>query len=220
MSHKIPKIFKVMTCGAVCTGKSELCAHLSGQDHFRDAYIPTIGVDFSIRYVDGINAKIQFWDLSGDPRFDTVIHNYIMNNHMILFVYSVHSLASISRMKELYERYSSKGWIKQAAVVGTHTESKLYEKSYDLHFQEFQKIGQQFAEERDLPHFLVDNRTKYGLDELQDYIHIVVHHHFDPPKKEELNTLSSLLPYNSPNLRRMVSRLGRTQGANSKCVIL
>jgi DnaJ family protein C protein 27 len=58
---------------------------------FVSKYISTIGVDFGVRsvWIDGIEVKVNFWDLSGHPEFFDVRNEFYKDTQGSLLVFDV-----------------------------------------------------------------------------------------------------------------------------------
>ncbi len=70
-------IYKVVLLGDIDTGKTSVLLWLA-RENFTELYIPTIGIDFTVRTVslDEIQYKLQVWDTSGQERFRTITRAY------------------------------------------------------------------------------------------------------------------------------------------------
>ena len=65
-----PLLYKVVTVGDCCTGKTSISAQLMG-NQFDYTYISTIGVEINLRVfeMDGNTFRVQIWEIPGNPRF-------------------------------------------------------------------------------------------------------------------------------------------------------
>jgi small GTP-binding protein len=158
MSSNLQTI-KVVVCGDRATGKSTLCSLLTDQEPDRE-YYTTIGVDLKFKRYHTSNVKIHYWDFAGDKRFEGVTNAYINRVEMIIFVYKVNDINTLIRIKELYERYENEGNIKLAILVGTYKDST----------HSIEHIGEKFALEKSISHFIVNNKSKEGITALHDKI--------------------------------------------------
>ena len=107
---KIDYYFKFMILGLVTTGKTNLTNRLNLYNNFLEYInlqkniIPTVGVDFKllrIKYKNKI-IKIQFWDTSGDERFELLVSSYIRGSQAILLCYDAYNKDSFNYIKNKY----------------------------------------------------------------------------------------------------------------------
>jgi small GTP-binding protein len=155
------KTYKVVICGARATGKSSLCSRLT-ERALNFEYVSTIGVDLMVKYFD--RAKIHFWDLAGDARFENITSSYIHGVDLLIFVYNVEDFTTIDRMKYLYSTYILMGWQSPAIVVGTHNDTR------SARFVNFIGRGAAFAVEHKFHHFLVNLKSNDGVSDVMDKI--------------------------------------------------
>lgn len=78
-------LLKILVCGDCKVGKTLLCQQLSNHNTNRDLnnpffekYEPTVGLDMVVikHNVKNLNAKLHFWDCSGDDRYRGIIRSY------------------------------------------------------------------------------------------------------------------------------------------------
>lgn len=72
------------------TGKDSIAIRFS-RDTFSPVYIPTIGVDFFVRYIKilGVMCKVNTWTLSGQRRFATVVQSYFNGANGVMLVFDI-----------------------------------------------------------------------------------------------------------------------------------
>ena len=81
-------IFKIVVIGESKSGKTSIVQKITQEDvplH----YCETIGVEFSscrFELSDKNIAKIQFWDIAGNPRFGDLVKNYIYGSSGIILM--------------------------------------------------------------------------------------------------------------------------------------
>ena len=128
---KIDYYFKFMILGLATTGKTDLTNRLNLYNNFLEYInlqkniIPTVGVDFKllrIKYKNKI-IKIQFWDTSGDERFELLVSSYIRGSQAILLCYDAYNKDSFNYIKNKY--FEAKDQCKNAVFV-------LIRNKYDL----------------------------------------------------------------------------------------
>ena len=81
-----PKRIKVLAIGAGAVGKSCLIKRYC-EERFVSKYIATIGIDYGVKpvNVDGIDVRVNFWDLSGHPEFFEVRNEFYKDAQGIIF---------------------------------------------------------------------------------------------------------------------------------------
>ena len=83
-----PKRIKVLAIGAGTVGKSCLIKRYC-EERFVSKYIATIGIDYGVKpvNVDGIDVRVNFWDLSGHAEFFEVRNEFYKDAQGIVLVY-------------------------------------------------------------------------------------------------------------------------------------
>ena len=83
-------LLKYVIIGDPEVGKSSIMERYA-HNTFHKNYIPTIGVDFSSKYIDLNNKtyKIQIWDTAGQERFRTITLTYYKGCACALVVYDI-----------------------------------------------------------------------------------------------------------------------------------
>jgi hypothetical protein len=102
-------LLKVVFCGDSQCGKSAFLSYWMNPQLFNwDTYLPTIGVDLvttsrSCRSYSPAenNIHLQLWDLSGLPRFQSVVRGCFRLSSVIVFCYSVEAV--VNQGKSLQE---------------------------------------------------------------------------------------------------------------------
>jgi small GTP-binding protein len=97
---------RISVVGYLGTGKTDLCKAISCKE-LNPHKIPTIGVDFeSTSYDVGRDTvNLGIWDLSGDPKFESIINVYMLRTSILIICFSVDSLLSLNKAIIMYERY-------------------------------------------------------------------------------------------------------------------
>ena len=117
-------IFKVLLLGNTNVGKSALVLRFV-DDICNDNFVPTIGVDFSLKKleIDQKKIKMQIWDNQGQERFKTVLPSYYRGVHGILLVYDVTEKDSFNNLNYWLmeiEKNANKNVIK--VLIGNKTD--------------------------------------------------------------------------------------------------
>lgn len=158
--NKSVRTFKIAICGDKAVGKTSLCYRFTDQELEID-YVNTIGVDLMVKHLVDEKIKLNFWDFAGDKLYSNITHSYIKGADIIVFVYNVESYDSIGRIHELHNLYTSINQTARCIVVGTRKDNILVS---------HEESGQQFSRQRNLPHFIVNCKTKKGIEDVFDKI--------------------------------------------------
>ncbi len=83
-------MIKVIIIGESGGGKTNLITRFC-QNHFKDSYVATIGVDFKIKtiMIDEKKYKMQIWDTAGQQRFKNITQTYYKGAAGIILTYSI-----------------------------------------------------------------------------------------------------------------------------------
>lgn len=76
---------------------------------FSANYQVTIGADFSVKFLEtsSISAKLQIWDLSGQPRFDKVRKHFYTKLDGVIFVFDISRSESLENFPNWINEASS-----------------------------------------------------------------------------------------------------------------
>merc|ERR1719324_638950 len=116
---------KVISMGEGGVGKSCIIKRYC-EEQFVTRYISTIGVDFGVKSVsvDGVEAKVNFWDLAGAPEFFEVRNEFYKDTQGAILVYDVSKKVTFDALsawlKEL-QKYAGKRKI-EVAVCANKTD--------------------------------------------------------------------------------------------------
>lgn len=110
VSKYFTDLFKTIIIGDSGVGKTSLMRRLCASE-FNEEYIPTIGVDFCVKYVNIFSErprliKLQVWDTSGADRFSEVRNSYIRGSYVIL-VFDVTNEQSFQRIRSYWFSFVS-----------------------------------------------------------------------------------------------------------------
>eukprot|EP00004_Rigifila_ramosa_P022731 TRINITY_DN6261_c0_g1_i1.p1 TRINITY_DN6261_c0_g1~~TRINITY_DN6261_c0_g1_i1.p1 ORF type:complete len:783 (+),score=194.67 TRINITY_DN6261_c0_g1_i1:3-2351(+) len=83
-------LFKCVAVGESGVGKSSLLAGYIGQP-FDDARPKSVGVEFFMRTIEvrDKTVKLQLWDMSGDPRFGSLVNVYLRGAPAVFLVFDL-----------------------------------------------------------------------------------------------------------------------------------
>lgn len=141
------------------TGKSNLLNVLSG-NMFNEYYNKTIGVDHKKKTHNKV--ILNLWDLSGDPKYENLVHRYFTNSDIILLVYNCSDiLDSLGYIKKFY--YNNNNIIENKKLILVGNKYDLYNSKniYNLY---------EFCKETNIKNFYVSCKTKYGIKNLINFI--------------------------------------------------
>ena len=101
---------KIISMGAPMTGKSCLIKRYC-EERFVSKYISTIGVDYGVKPVNvrGLDVRVNFWDLSGQPEFFEVRNEFYRDAQAALLVYDVTNRDSFDELAQWLEEASRFG---------------------------------------------------------------------------------------------------------------
>ena len=108
---------KVIVIGDSGVGKTNLITRFC-QNHFKDTYVATIGVDFKIKTlpIGDKTFKLQIWDTAGQERFKNITQTYYKGAAGIILAYSITDSLSFSNIQR---------WIQQIDNNCTEEVSKV-----------------------------------------------------------------------------------------------
>jgi DnaJ family protein C protein 27 len=139
-------------------GKSCLIKRYCEQK-FIARYISTIGVDFGVRPVvledGGIEVKVNFWDLSGDPDFLDVRTEFYEDTQAMLLVYDVTNRTTFDNLSRWLNEAEKHGARPLVTVVAAN---KVDEASRQVSEQE----GEQWAQANKFGYY--ETSAKSGQD--------------------------------------------------------
>ena len=145
---KAPTRIKVISVGSGGSGKSCLIKRYC-EERFVSKYIATIGVDYGVKpvNVDGVDVRVNFWDLSGDGEFFEVRNEFYKDAQGIILVYDVSNRASFEECDN---------WLTEASKYGadpTKTPCVLCGNKSDKRRAVEEAEGQQYATNRGMKYY-------------------------------------------------------------------
>jgi len=115
-------ILKILVIGEIKTGKSLFIQRLTNLDDYEfkrstKSYNETIGLEFNIKYINFNNTifKLQFWDTSGQERFNTILRTFFEHANVILIFFDAEDRNSFERAKNIYKEKCKE--IKNATII-------------------------------------------------------------------------------------------------------
>jgi len=96
--------FKVIVIGDPSVGKTTLLLRFVDKA-FRELYIPTVGVQVSLKSVEYDDTLIKFnlWDIAGQESYRKVRNNFYMGSNAILIVYDINNPKTFRNVKNWYQ---------------------------------------------------------------------------------------------------------------------
>jgi len=155
---------KVVIVGSAEAGKTCLMNSIYDSDGYRhrDAYTPTIGVDFCVRNISTRPPiKLQLWDTAGQERFRTITRSYYRGAQQILLTFDASDIESFKELKETWLpevlNHTNPENRPHLILVGTKTDLKTTENTV------LQTDIYAFAAEHNMPYFRVSSKNQENI---------------------------------------------------------
>ena len=99
MSRSVTYQYKIVVLGDGGVGKTTLILRYT-EKRFRENYIPTIGVQWTIKEIerDGNHIKLLLWDLAGQAHFKSVRRGFYEGSNAAIIVFDVTDLESLNHV--------------------------------------------------------------------------------------------------------------------------
>lgn len=97
--------FKLIVIGDPRVGKTTLILRYTDKA-FRELYIPTLGVQVSMRYVEvdqNTQVKLNIWDIAGQELFNQIRGKFYTGSHAVLIVYDVTNPKTFNSVERWYK---------------------------------------------------------------------------------------------------------------------
>lgn len=93
-------LYKVIVIGDSGVGKTNLITRFC-ENHFKDTYVATIGVDFKVKSlpINDKKIKMQIWDTAGQERFKNITQTYYKGASGIVLAYSITDSTSFQNIE-------------------------------------------------------------------------------------------------------------------------
>jgi len=78
MQEPLDLLYKILVVGDICVGKTSIIKKYT-HNIFMENYKATVGVDFALKVLgleDSTKVKLQFWDIAGQERFNSLSRVY------------------------------------------------------------------------------------------------------------------------------------------------
>mmetsp|Transcript_1445 Transcript_1445/g.1982 ORF Transcript_1445/g.1982 Transcript_1445/m.1982 type:complete len:222 (+) Transcript_1445:109-774(+) len=157
-----PTRIKIISMGSGASGKSCLIKRYC-EDRFVAKYIATIGVDYGVKpvQIDGIDVRVNFWDLSGHPEFFEIRNEFYKDAQGCILVYDICSLES-------YQECDT--WLSEAAKFGANPREMpiiLCANKVDKQKRVVsEEEGRQFAQSRGLSYFELSAQSGLNVNDM------------------------------------------------------
>ena len=91
--------FKIIVLGDYAVGKTTLVLRYT-ERQFQEMYLPTIGVQFSVKELQYHGEKVEFtiWDIAGQPQFYMLHRPYFNGADGMMLVYDITRSSSFSNI--------------------------------------------------------------------------------------------------------------------------
>ncbi len=113
-------LFKTIIVGDPNVGKTSITLRFA-TGMFRERYLPTIGVEFSVKDldIDGKRVKLQAWDTGSHDRFSYVRPLYYKGSYGVLVVYDLTNHLSFENLDKWFtEVYTNCESVIPAIIIG------------------------------------------------------------------------------------------------------
>ena len=160
-----PTRLKVLSMGNGGSGKSCLIKRFC-EERFVQKYIATIGVDYGVKpvKVDGLDVRVNFWDLSGHPEFLEIRNEFYKDAQAIILVFDVSARDSFENLDF---------WLTEATKYGANirdTPVCVCANKIDKKRVISQDEGSDYARTRNLQYFETSASTGDNVNEMFNYL--------------------------------------------------
>lgn len=99
MSRSLTYQYKVVVLGDGGVGKTTLILRYT-EKRFREDYIPTIGVQWTVKEIDrdGNHIKLLLWDLAGQAQFSRIRRGFYEGSNAAIVVFDVTNVESLNHV--------------------------------------------------------------------------------------------------------------------------
>jgi small GTP-binding protein len=156
------KNIKIGLIGDIEIGKSCLVNYISN-GAFIEQYIPTIGVDLRVLYLDNLRLKFTFWDLSGQSIFNDLVDNFVNSLNVICFCFSFDNIDSYNYMIQKYTQYHKNDTLRDKSCLVLQLKSDNNKEELD--------ICKKFCNDNNIKFFTISSLKQYGKEEF--IIHLI-----------------------------------------------
>jgi len=165
-------LFKTIIVGDPGVGKTSITMRFA-TGVFREKYLPTIGVEFSVKDVeiDDKKVKLQLWDTGSQDRFNYIRPMYYKGSYGVLVVFDITKRISFENLdKWFFEVYNNCEGIIPAILVGNKTDLKDKRVVTAEEAIEYAKKKQSEYKLKSLPYYEVSAKEGKQINEI--YYHL------------------------------------------------
>ncbi|TFG05488.1 MAG: GTP-binding protein [Promethearchaeota archaeon] len=151
--------WKVIVIGDPFVGKTTLMLRYT-QKHFRELYIPTVGVQVSRKWVkieDNI-CSLNIWDIAGQQKFSNVRRLFYEGADAVIIVFDLTDKASFINSSNWYRDYFSSNTNDIGVLIGNKVD---LEKNRAV----LPEWGRILAEKMNLKYFETSAKSGIGVEE-------------------------------------------------------
>jgi Ras-related protein Rab-8A len=158
------KRIKVLLMGGPNSGKtSALLKHCDDVFSNNNTYIPTIGVDFKVKFTqlsDGRKYKAQIWDTAGQERFRTITYAYLRGAAGVFLFYNVSNRKSFELVSALLPEICTRMPNSSALMlVGTNVDG-----GRAITHAEGSSLAQSINKPHGIPFYEISSKSNYKVD--------------------------------------------------------
>jgi small GTP-binding protein len=116
-------VLKVCVIGDGAVGKTSLIIRYT-EGHFRESYLMTVGTSFAVKALDldGIQVKLQLWDLAGQPHFSSVRPVFYRGSVGGILVFDVTRRETFNNIHTWFNEFTQVTGVLPFALVANKTD--------------------------------------------------------------------------------------------------
>lgn len=158
--RKADFLVKVIIIGDSGVGKTNLITRFC-ENHFKDTYVATIGVDFKIKSLtlNDKKFKMQIWDTAGQERFKNITQTYYKGAAGIILTYSTTDTTSFSNIERWMTQIESNAPENVSKVLVATKEDLVGERCVSV------DEGKELAAKHGIPFLEVSAKTGFQVKE-------------------------------------------------------
>ena len=157
------KTCQLLIIGDSTVGKTSIISRYANGT-FKEEYIVTVGLDYSIKQeiIDDKSIQIKIWDTAGQERFKSLTQNYFRNAEGVILTFDVTSTESFGNLKywisSFKENMEKKNIFIPVIIIGNKID--LVD-SREINKEDAEK----FSKEKNYKYFETSAKTGEGVDE-------------------------------------------------------
>ncbi|MDD1776809.1 MAG: GTP-binding protein [Candidatus Helarchaeota archaeon] len=156
--------WKIIVIGDPAVGKTSLMLRYT-QKTFRELYIPTVGVQVSIKTVkiEGFSCSLNIWDIAGQQKFSNIRRLFYEGADAVIIVFDITDKQSFINSSNWYRDYSSLNYKKTGVLIG----NKLDLAKDRVILEDW---GKTLSEKMGFPYFETSAKTGQNTENIFHYL--------------------------------------------------